>query len=441
MTSETLHYYDEYEETYIPYEQKPLPVRSNYKEILTFEEYEFTQCMVYEMAIRNPRYKSEVDFVMNFYNKHKADVDDYIQTLPIVGYKKLHSKRRYISQLIQMISNIDVIPFSRYDNELQYKDISAFGKEFYILVDSLLKLNACKTDIKDNAITVKTQGMNVTLHKIIEKQGYSILTEMITDQRNNYVPKDRDYTGCLQRGTGKYLRSPEIPFEFARNMLNNVNPTHVKLQDRLLKRTFMNSSITVKEKFKRPKIKTNSDVAKNTIAEIDLSRPEKEIIAYIKLLKKDLKNEVISPSDIINSLLLDPCDALEQNFTAINKDKSVQKTKILEEMLFVYDYVETTIANHTIIRNILQKKLDLKIASISESNNIEKDKTNRYQEVTNYYKKAMDEFPIDKEKIYKLDQVLKDTHSLTSGIDDRYQAVQPIIMKEKYLQWISDIQK
>lgn len=426
--------FDEYEGIYFKCKQSPLPVRSNYKEILTFEEYEFTQCMVYEMAIRNPNNQSEMNSIMDFYNDNKYGIDDYIQdSLKEYSYESLpytiHTG--YYSKIKDMVSNLEVIPFKK-DPDDQRKSTNAFENEFRIFLHSISKTNSLDTTKKSNLPTVVASDIDATLHNAIEKKGYSIFTEITTYRRNNYIKK---YSSSIQRiilGEEQIeSRFPKTAAEFAKNMLRNYN---FKIpNERNLLMTFAHSKITIKEKFKRPKIKINNHIAKKTIVEIDLSRPEKEIVAYIKFLKGEIVDEIMSPSDFLISLIYDKDDTIEHSYTTRSKKKSIQKAKILEEMLFVYDYIETMIINNKEIRNMFQANLDKKLVLINKNNNLEKDKTKKIQKVTEYYKKAMEAYPIEKEKLYISPQVIKGTAPLESSVESRYEAIQPIIVKKKYL--------
>ena len=113
----------------------------------TFQDYELTQCIVYELAIRNPRYKEEVDYVMEFYTQFKNEIDIAIIyfSKPIKGFispdPKLHTRhpsRIKFSELKKLISNIEVIPFNLEKNTLEYREPKIFEEKFYKLLDFIM---------------------------------------------------------------------------------------------------------------------------------------------------------------------------------------------------------------------------------------------------------------------------------------------------------------
>jgi len=72
-----------------------LPKRSDaiYQEIESFEEYELTQCVAYEMAVRNKNNLKAIEEVVEFYNQYK----EYL-AIP-----------EYFNQIEQKINNIDCL--------------------------------------------------------------------------------------------------------------------------------------------------------------------------------------------------------------------------------------------------------------------------------------------------------------------------------------------
>ena len=53
-----------------------------YVEVEAFEDYELTQCIVYEMAARDWHYKDMADGVVNYYNHYKKVIDYYLNIRP-----------------------------------------------------------------------------------------------------------------------------------------------------------------------------------------------------------------------------------------------------------------------------------------------------------------------------------------------------------------------
>jgi len=54
------------------------PKRSDpiYKEIESFENYELTQCVAYEMAIRSPNELATIEAIQDYYQEHKTEIQE-----------------------------------------------------------------------------------------------------------------------------------------------------------------------------------------------------------------------------------------------------------------------------------------------------------------------------------------------------------------------------
>jgi hypothetical protein len=171
---------------------------------------------------------------------------------------------------------------------------------------------------------------------------------------------------------------------------------------------------------------------------LDLSLPEKELTSFIKLLKREITDEMLSPTAFLSSLIEHENKSDQKNIKYY-KNKYIHKIHILAEMLFVYDYIETTISNNQEIRKSLEANLNKHINAIRRSNNIEKNKTKKIQEVMTYYKNTINDFPINKQTIYSLQKTITDIGLSSRRIMDRYEAIQPIIVKKEYLNWVANL--
>ena len=91
------------------------------------------------------------------------------------------------------------------------------------------------------------------------------------------------------------------------------------------------------------------------MVEIDLSRPKKEINAYIEHLQSSLRDnsDIITPMELLESLY-EPGDVL---LIDNEKKHTVSKARIFAEKLFVYDYITATIKNNKANNSFYEKQI------------------------------------------------------------------------------------
>lgn len=415
-----------------------LPIRSDYikpnkdrpdrNEIDTFQDYELTQCIVYELAIRNPRYKEEVDYVIEFYNEHKKDIDFSIinRGKPIERKKGQHITHSKFLELKRLINNIEVIPFNFEDNTLEYKDIKRFDEEFYKLLDFIME-HQSKKGIESTIFKKKKKLIDKT--DILEEEGFWVETKIESvNQPVFYIPVDPDYTS---KAAVKAAKTPEDFFEITKKY--NKDTTSDKVAERLKRRDVLISKMRIHERFKRPKLKFNSSTLKHLIAEIDLSRPEKEIYAYIKHLKGALRDnsELITPMELLASLF-EPEDEV---FIDNEKKYNVSKASMFAERLFVYDYITTTIKNNKANNSFYEKQIR-KIQDASKDDFC-LNRTEKTQEAKAYF--AENEATTSARKLMKKPEILKAIGAKSDTVIGHYNKINELLIDERYKKLLSDI--
>ena len=99
--------------------------------------------------------------------------------------------------------------------------------------------------------------------------------------------------------------------------------------------------------YKRPRLYTDNFVSKKVSVELDFSRPQKELEAYIKNIVDDnYSND--------NKSIKSPFELITDEVGEIAFDDETTKSKIWKKMFFIYDYIE---AKAKAIKNIQDKKL------------------------------------------------------------------------------------
>lgn len=465
------------DETFHPDE---LPIWKDYESIGTFQDYEFTQCIAYEMAIRDPINKEKVDAIMALYNKYKNTVDNYIKNHRQKGATKGGGVFHTIKHLIE---EIEVIPFNYRNSYIEYKEVHIFSKEFYDLLDLIMKYFSIQNPkTHGNALTIIRKGFklsetiknlqqdgyevikNLQLNKddkntasilsinqekksmdmihLVEKDGYVIITEISIPQNELLLIKNWQKNDHKILGEVPISDLPSTVKEFA-SIIKNFEYSD---GSSLLTTNVVKSNIKIKEKFKRPKLQLNSNSKKNMIAEIDMTRPEKEIIAYIKHLKKDINAtdcESMIPSNLLDSIILNEYvhNENQHNSTSrmADKDKIQLQAKRFEEMFFIWDYIETRARNNNRHNAILKKNYDEKVKYIKESRNIDLNRTEKIENAKEYYMK--NQFNISKRELCKDADSQEDIGIPSGTIVNRYEDLRPFILEKKYLELVSNNRK
>ncbi len=351
-----------------------------------------------------------------------------------------------------------------------------------------LQLNKNDKDTTASILSINQEKKSMDMIHLVEKDGYAIITEISIFQNELLLIRDRlknnhnnleevlisnipattkEYTSLIRNfkySDGSSLLTTDVK-EFS-SLIRNFKyydcssrlPTTIKGFASLIKSfkysdgssllttNVIKSNIRIKEKFKRPKLHLNSNSKKNMIAEIDMSRPEKEIIAYIKHLKKDINatdSESMTPSDLLDSIILNEYEHnTNKNSSSsrmADKDKIQLQAKRFEEMFFIWDYIETRAKNNNRHNAILKKNYDEKVKYIKESKNIDLNQTEKIENAKTYY---MDnQFNISKRELCRDSDSQEDIGIPPGTIVNRYEDLRPFILERKYLELVSNNRK
>jgi hypothetical protein len=293
-----------------------LPQRDDliYKEIEEFQDYELTNCVAYEMAIRNNKNFEKIDNVIRFYEENKdfisywiSEKKEYDEKLFLTGSEKHHI-------IIEMLLNIEILPFFEYGDIISFID-NRIKNRIYEIIKILN--NQYKSDeiiIKfDNANIIYNDLLSsIILSRIIEKEGYKIITELYVEDEHGFIPIDKND----ENSDYKQIETIEDFNDF------------YQLEDR--------ENIEVISKiepiFKRPKLKINKFKINSIIGEIDFSLPKEELIAYISKIKDDFDKD--------NSIIKTPLELLGETLEKSDNKKTPKKPKasVYADWFYIYDY-------------------------------------------------------------------------------------------------------
>ena len=135
------------------------PKRSDeiYKEIENFKDYELTQCVAYEMAIRNEDNLKKINFLEEYYNDNKKEIFAFTKVKESILYKEKYSKE--FLKVENLIQDIDFLSYVYDDKRF------SIG---YILKE--VSIHKKKQEVEDNYFEIHSET--------IKRDGYKVQTEL-----------------------------------------------------------------------------------------------------------------------------------------------------------------------------------------------------------------------------------------------------------------------
>lgn len=304
---------------------------SQYREVEDFADYELTQCIAYEMAIRNWQHKDAADGVVNYYKHFKEDIVYFLKNRNLPkedkNFDKFIETQETYNELVSLILEIEVIginfTFPLYEEPI-YRD-ARLGKEFWEIVSIChIGIDEDKTVLEQKGSTLIHQKdlEEIQLFKAIDRDGYSIETTLRTDHEDCFIPIDP---------VDEYSES-----KFVENIQEYAD---------FIKEDGYHSY---------PKIQTDKLKTLNAELTINLNKPIDEIIAFITHVKNDIEeNKLLKLPIELLGVELDRADNLvcdDKGEKCFDSRKILSKQQIMADMFFIYDclklgYTQTKIRN------------------------------------------------------------------------------------------------
>ena len=325
-----------------------LPKRNDaiYKEIESFEEYELTQCVVYEMAARNKNNLKSIDDVVQFYKQNKKYID-LNEELIIEDHKKYNDVLRYKSEIENMITDIELFQSVSYFL-IEHKAYDRFGVELNQILKLLYFENFQDfSKHHDNNQLLHSDLMDCyTIHKTDVMKDYIIETEINIDDDSECF-YDEEIGGARSIETkedlGKHIISKDI------DSLHTIS--------------------IIRENFKRPELKFDKLMSIKTTIEIDVTKPLNEIIAYVSHIKNDLeKNQNIlkAPIELLGEEIQKAdnlvCDTKGKCF---DSRTILSKQQRLADMFYIYDALKVGITQRKIQAEVYNYYVDAGIETVT----------------------------------------------------------------------------
>lgn len=272
-----------------------LPKRDDsiYKEIESFEYYEFTNCIAFEMAIRNTKVKKLLSKTKLFSEVRNTTKEEPLECV--------HS---YIDSIISK------------EHKENRKDVifelSKYGFDYHSCFMYTLQKSMSK---------IKNHNYSSIL---LDKSEYTKITDILTKNELDIVCKVEInlYNQMPWVKTEKdKLKTNEDFLEMGNHFEWIFHPTNEELIKDALKRKEV---LKIENKFSRPELKLIYTTI--TPIELNLSLPKDELIAYISKIKDMYDNKNFrTPLELLG-------EYLESSNEKINKSK-------VADMFFVYDYL------------------------------------------------------------------------------------------------------
>ncbi len=269
-------------------------IAKEYKEIEQFADYELTQCVAYEMAIRNNDNLEKIEKLIEYYNEHKSQIFE----INVDNYLGLSIQFKIIRELVE--------------------DIDFLSKDY---VDKRITSNA------------------YDIVMLMNEHEYSIYGDTVNggpQQDKTKIIKRKDYSIKIQ--LTKYEEHI---------MVDSKDPQQT---EEIIPEYYITNGIEIIENFKRPKLKMDRMRAINSKVQLDLNKPREELIAYIEYIKNDLdknKNVLKAPIELFDEEL-QKADDISRMCTETKNGKEIcfdgrkgiTRTQKLADMFFIYDAVQ-----------------------------------------------------------------------------------------------------
>ncbi len=316
-----------------------LPKRDDdiYLDIEKFEDYELTDCIVYEMELRSKKVQDFIAQIITIYNDNVQALMKYYNTKDSSIYHKKKSGEQSSSKKLYYdgFDKSNILQNKFYDlyntYKIMYKTKSlyykVFGEKFYNIFNYYK--NTGENRIEDNneiGFSVDPDERETKLVSLNKKDGFYIKTLISTNfysfDPNVYYDDNLNYDiSKAEKDFKEYIKSEEGRF--------NID---------------YKNEIRIIDNFKRPKIEINELKANKIKIELNLNKSIDEVKAYIDHIYKNLENiQHKVPIELLGEKL-----QLSDNELCITKKRTKEEICFdtrnylttqdrIADMLFIYD--------------------------------------------------------------------------------------------------------
>lgn len=327
-----------------------------YKEIESFESYELTPCIAYEMAMRNKevmRILEKLDYIKELQERHPyltiftgrflSISDELSNKYKELALKDLNELREILEKAVDKEKTNKYCPdwYDKFDNSIDGKQMNGAQINKYIYGD--LNIKDDETQLCDDYLRI-------------------IVTELQNDLVSNYRVYPDGYVMNYQGADEDYLH------EVNNKKFDNIGTTFDGRTNESIQKGFCilqeinqnGNTYTINHIVPNFERKVN---AEQILIALDLSRPIEEIEAYISHIKITLKNSderiMKLSNELMGGQLEKAADIL--NMSYINS-KGTKKTfesrwgsqlqQKFADMFFIYDAVNAGMKKSAILNNI-----------------------------------------------------------------------------------------
>lgn len=372
------------------YSDSYLPKRSDdiYNEIESFEDYEFTQCVAYEMAIRNHEANRLITKLDKLKRLKKLASDKITARYGVTGF----------------LTNYVVImaPNNMVTNMLKSK----LKKQFYIIYGYTQIKHEHADDAFCKSIENNEKHIKHAFYKELDRLNRKIQSPTSSIIKHN----------LLVPNTPRYYnhQSCEDGFIVSQGIYQGSNIHDIS---------------NIKQNFKR----AGFDIGNSANMKINFALPKDELIAYVSHIKdtldKSITNKLRLPIELFG-------DEVEDYLPSKNYPKKVTSKKIAD-IFYIYDYVTARLKYIKYENELIKKEYDEKIQFIK--NNIDLTKREKKIQILSLQEEHSENKINTKiEDIFTENELLNSIKVKSSRAMDYYYAIKPYITKCKYVELITD---
>lgn len=367
-----------------------LPKRSDfsYKEIEKFEDYEYTNCIAYEMSIRNKELKELLKEIVNY---------------PLYEFSPYKDKHNELDEKLE--KNYFINFKIRKHIEKSYEEyLKKYHKEFYERRECI-------------------QIMKAFRNKEFEKHIIDNITEY-EEKVQNYFYNNFER---LKFEYDEFTTEEHATHENSRPLIHEVYVVKIDGEFELVDKE--SPCIAVIEnrnflRFKRPRLSVYKELDKTIKFNINPNLPKKELIAYISKLK-DVYDED-------NSIIKSPLELLGENFKKAD-NKKINK-KLIADKFFIYDYIKARQEKIKSDNELYSQVYKEEVQNIKNNHEL----TRKYKEIQ--LKELKKEF--EENTNTRINELFEDIKGFPSATVKRYYYdIKPFIDDCKYKELITRIKQ